>query len=66
MNLRMINGINENEFKRRFNKDIDDIYRSVIEKHIKNKLLKRENGRIFLTDKGIELSNYVMSDMILD
>ena len=66
MNLRMINGINENEFKRRFNKDIDDIYKGVIEKHIKNKLLKREDGRIFLTDKGIELSNYVMSDMILD
>lgn len=66
MNLRMIRGIDENEFKRRFHKDVDDIYKEVIDKHIKNKLLKRENGRIFLTDKGIEVSNYVMSDMILD
>ena len=65
MNLRMMKGIDEEEFYRKFNRDIDDIYKEVIEKHIKNGLLVREKNRIFLSDKGIELSNYVMSDFIL-
>lgn len=65
MNLRMIKGIDEDEFYRKFNRDIDSIYKDVIEKHIKNGLLIRDKNRIFLSEKGIELSNYVMSDFIL-
>ena len=66
MGLRMIKGIEEKEFEIRFKKKVDEVYKEVIEKHIKNSLLIRENGRIFLTKKGIELSNIVMSDMILE
>jgi oxygen-independent coproporphyrinogen-3 oxidase len=66
MGLRMIKGIEEKEFEIRFKKKVDELYKEVIEKHIKNSLLIRENGRIFLTKKGIELSNIVMSDMILE
>ena len=66
MNLRMMAGIIESEFEKKFSTSIDSIYKEVINKHIKNGLLKREGGRIFLTEKGIELSNYVMSDMILE
>ena len=53
------------EFFDRFKKDIDSIYKTVIDKNIENGLLVREAGRVYLTSKGIELSNYVMSDMIL-
>ena len=66
MNLRMVEGLSEEEFERRFNKNIDDVYSKVIKKHIENGLLVRKEGRIFLSNKGMELSNYVMSDMILD
>lgn len=66
MGLRMIKGIEEKEFEIRFKKKVDEVYKEVIEKHIKNSLVIRENGRIFLTKKGIELSNIVMSDMILE
>lgn len=66
MGLRMIKGIEEKEFENRFGKKIDELYKEVIEKHIKNGLLIREDGRIFLSKKGIELSNMVMSDMILE
>ena len=62
----MIKGIEEKEFENRFGKKIDELYKEVIEKHIKNGLLIREDGRIFLSKKGIELSNMVMSDMILE
>lgn len=66
MGLRMVKGIKEEEFQKRFNIRIDTIYEKVITDNIKKGLLQREQGRIYLTDKGIELSNYVMSDMILD
>lgn len=66
MGLRMIKGIEEKEFEIRFKKKVDELYKEVIKKHIKNGLLIRENGRIFLSKKGIELSNMVMSDMILE
>lgn len=65
MGLRMINGIDENEFERRFNLKIDDIYQKQIKDNIKKGLLIRDNGKIYLTGRGIELSNCVMSDMIL-
>lgn len=65
MGLRMNCGIEEEEFKRRFHTDIDNVYKDVIEGNINKGLLERKRGRIYLTDKGIELSNMVMSDMIL-
>lgn len=65
MGLRMTEGIEEKEFIRRFNIEIDSIYKDKINENIKNGLLIRNCGRIYLSDIGIELSNKVMSDMIL-
>ena len=38
----------------------------MIEKNIKDGLLILEEDKMFLTLKGLELSNYVMSDFILE
>lgn len=65
MGLRMIEGIEIEEFKERFNKDIEEVYKTVIEKNINLNLLKKEKGFLKLTEKGIELSNSVMSDFII-
>ena len=65
MGLRMIEGISEDEFIKRFNIDVFAVYKKVIEDNIKKGLLLRKNRRIYLTEKGIEFSNLVMSDMIL-
>lgn len=65
MGLRMIEGISVDEFNVRFGKNIRDIYNDVIEKNIKLELLVQDKGRLYLTPKGIELSNLVMSDFIL-
>ena len=65
MGLRMIEGISINEFKKRFNKDINEVFRDVIENNIKKELLISDSERLFLSEKGIEISNYVMSDFIL-
>lgn len=65
MGLRMNKGISLNEFKKRFGIDINSIYKEIIEKNINKKLLVLEKDNLRLTDKGIELSNLVMSDFIL-
>ncbi|MBW6408518.1 radical SAM family heme chaperone HemW [Clostridium weizhouense] len=65
LGLRMTTGIEEEEFKRRFNQDINNIYGDVIYKNIKQGLLVRDKGRIYLTSYGIEVSNWVMSEFIL-
>ena len=66
MGLRLIEGIKMGEFKKRFNLDITEIYKEVIEKNISTNLLEIKGGNLRLTEKGIELSNYVMSDFILE
>ena len=65
MGLRMREGIDEADFERRFNKKIDVVYKKILDKHIETELLIRNLGRIYLTEKGVELSNMVMSDFIL-
>lgn len=65
MGLRMIEGIKISEFNKRFNREIYDVYGEIIEKNIKKGLLILSSGKLYLSPKGIELSNYVMSDFIL-
>lgn len=66
MGLRMIEGINLKIFKKRFGKDVFDIYDEVIKNNIKKGLLVVDTEKLYLSEKGIELSNYVMSDFILN
>ncbi|HII4513018.1 radical SAM family heme chaperone HemW [Clostridium perfringens] len=65
MGLRKINGIGENEFKNRFSMNINDVYGEILNKYIGEGLLIRESGSIFLSEKGIEISNVIMADFLL-
>lgn len=65
MGLRMIKGISLDEFYKRYNKNIEEVYGDVIKKYLNMNLLNISNGNMFLTKKGIEVSNYIMSDFIL-
>ncbi len=65
MGLRKINGIDENEFKNRFSMNINDVYGEILNKYTGEGLLIRESGRIFLSEKGIEISNIIMADFLL-
>lgn len=65
MGLRMMEGINIQEFKERFRKDVWDIYNDAIKNNVKKGLLVIDSEKLYLSPKGIELSNYVMSDFIL-
>ncbi|EES91843.1 oxygen-independent coproporphyrinogen III oxidase [Clostridium botulinum] len=66
MGLRKIKGISIEEFHKRFKKSIYELYSDVIAKHKSNGLIIEYNGYLFLSDKGVEVSNYIMSDFLLD
>lgn len=65
MGLRKTEGISLFEFNERFKIDIYTIYPKVIEKFLKNNMLVLEKERLFLSPKGMELSNQVMCEFIL-
>ena len=66
LGLRMIKGVSRTDFKERFNKDMFDIYGSVINKYVDDGFLKLEEDRVALTDAGIDVSNVILSDFILE
>lgn len=64
LGLRLIKGIDVEEFKKTFGKDIFSVYYGPIHDNIKKGLLMYEANRIFLTAKGLDLSNMVMADFL--
>lgn len=65
MGLRKIKGISMSEFKNRFNTSIYSIYKDVIDKHIKYGTLIKDGDRLYLSKRGIQVSNSVMCEFIL-
>jgi len=65
LGLRMIKGVSKKEFFKRFGKDMEEIFGDIIALHNRNGLLIDKGEYIALTEKGIDVSNYVMSDFIL-
>ncbi len=66
LGLRMSTGVNKEDFKHQFNKSIETIYGDVINKSVKENLLIQKENQLYLSDKGIDLSNMVMARFLLD
>lgn len=64
MGLRMTQGIEIDDFKRRFSLNIWDVYGNEIRKLEDDGLIKINAGRMFLTDRGIDVSNRVFVEFI--
>ncbi len=64
LGLRKMEGISLKEYGDIFGKSIFDDYEKVIRKLEKEKLIKVENGRMFLMEKGIDVSNYVFVEFM--
>lgn len=65
LGLRMTKGIEKREFEEDFGYPVEQIYGDVIRKYTDMELLDEKNGRIFLTRKGIHVSNGVMAEFLL-
>lgn len=66
LGLRMCGGISRSAFFQRFQTDIDSIYHDVFQKLVKQNLLEISGDYIRLTDYGIDISNIVLAQFLLD
>ncbi len=68
LGLRMIEGVSFSEFEELFGVSMQKVYAQVIQKHLQNGLLmlatKGDEKYLRLTQKGLDVSNYVMSDFL--
>ncbi len=66
LGLRMMAGVSRKEFRLRFGKDMYEIYGTVLNKYINDGYMETDSDRVWLTDKGIDVSNIILSEFILD
>jgi oxygen-independent coproporphyrinogen-3 oxidase len=64
LNLRLRDGFALADFHARFNRHFDCIFGSVATPLLKNGLLTLERGRIFLTDRGLEMADSVFAEFV--
>lgn len=66
LGLRLTEGVSKAEFHRQFGVSMEQIYGEVIQENIAQGLLADEAGYVCLTREGMDLSNYVMAQFLLD
>lgn len=66
LGLRLTKGVSLSEFFKRFHKHMTDVYGSVISRHTELGTLtyNKDKTKLLLTEKGLDVSNYVMSDFL--
>ncbi len=64
LGLRLTRGVSKSEFYRLFNKDIYEVYGHKIAKLKNEKLMEDKDGFLLLTDFGLDVSNYAMSEFV--
>ncbi len=65
LGLRMNEGVYRNEFEKCFGLPIEAVYRDQLEELKQEDLLEMREGRIYLTDNGMDLSNYAMAKFLM-
>ena len=65
LGLRMNEGVSRGDFERCFGMPIEAVYRDQIEELKRDELLQIREGRVYLTDKGMDLSNYAMAKFLM-
>ena len=66
LGLRMNQGVSREVFEKNFSISIEAIYREPLEELKRQELLVARAGRIYLTDKGRDLSNYCLAKFLLE
>lgn len=65
LGLRLMEGISTEEFEKKFSRAYEEVYGDITGKLEAKKLLCRKNNRVFLTEQGIDISNYVLAEFLL-
>ena len=64
LGLRKMQGISEQKFQEVFQKSIWECYGENIRKVMEKGLLDERDGNLYLTEKGIDISNYVFAEIL--
>lgn len=64
LGLRKMEGVSRADFLKSFGEEMETIYRETIIKLKRQKLLSEKDGRLCLTEYGIDISNYVLSEFL--
>jgi oxygen-independent coproporphyrinogen-3 oxidase len=62
LGLRTVVGVSEREFSERFGADLCAVYGKQMEKFLNLGVVKRENGRVFLTKDALRVSNSILCE----
>lgn len=65
LGLRMMQGVNLQEFQKSFGVRVETLYKETLEKLERQGLLRIKDGCLRLTDSGIDVSNAVMAEFLL-
>lgn len=65
LGLRLTQGISKQKFYNGYKRSIHEVYGAPLSKLITENLIKETENYIYLTNKGIDLSNYVLAEFLL-
>lgn len=66
LGLRMMQGVSKQEFTRSFGSEMNTVYGETLHQWIEQGMLVEEGDSVRLTDAGIDVSNVVLADFLLD
>lgn len=66
LGLRLTKGVSKVQFKKEFGKAISVVYAEVIEELQRQQLIEEDEDRVWLTEYGVDVSNVVLSEFLLD
>lgn len=65
LGLRKTKGVSKTKFKQEFGEEMEHTYKKVLADMESKQLLEQKGDYVRLTEKGIDISNYVMSEFLL-
>lgn len=66
LGLRMMEGVSKSEFVKQFGKQMETVYGQVLDSLKQQGLLDQNDQRVWLTEYGLDVSNYCMAQFLLD
>ena len=66
LGLRCVQGVNLEQFKKTFKVSIWSVYETALKRHLNDNLIEIKDGWIRLTPKGLDISNQVFADFLLE
>ncbi len=65
LGLRKMEGVSKEQFRETFGRTLESVYQDVLDRMYQLGMLEEAEGYVRLTERGIDVSNLVMSEFLL-